>query len=251
MRESGDAETSASPSKRHLSKALEKDIRRLQVSTTLREDIVKILTHRECPLWMSVAGRTVRNPVWKGVSEDAIREMAERYAPSGTHPPTIKHLDLLLIRRNDAHGHGRLYTYLSNDWGTYLLTFRERLPDEKRDDRRKISASKIARHWSVKAESIEVTPLLGKYAISVKPHEKYRDLYLYVFEFCSVVFRDSSASPLRSQVNDSPESRPSHKWLPLSAMRKDTKSESVNGDVIRALHDVFTYDLGPLPVSLQ
>jgi hypothetical protein len=158
------------------------------------------------------------------------------------------HLDILLICRRDALGHGELLTYFSPDWGTYLLNFQPRRTDDRGSQRSQNSIKKVAKILEIETRFITIKPLLGKYAVSVKPHAKYRDPIIYVFEFCSVILADAAIPPDRSISPDDP--RPFRKWLSLATMRRDKTAFSVNGDVIRAMHELFDYDLGRLPVSL-
>jgi len=235
-----------------IGETLSKRIQSLQISSQIRTDIMSVVKHAGFPGWMSVSGALVKNPIWETLPVSKANELAEIYRPSGDNPPQVMHLDVLLTRRNDERGHGQLYTYFSPDWATYLLIFRPRLSEDKRSERNLSNATKIARHWSLPPDKVEVKPLRGKYVVSIKPHPKYGDLILYVFEFCSVVFKDGVISADDPRINpEADTAKPSRKWLDLRTLRSDETSWSVNGDVIRGIHELFTYDLGPLPVAVR
>ncbi|UFZ06245.1 CHAT domain-containing protein [Bradyrhizobium ontarionense] len=226
-----------------LGEAFATRMRALQVRSRIRDSMRAVASHPEYPLWMSVSDTLVKNPIWESMPKGNI---SPDYHPAGPTLPKIMHLDMLLIRRNDERGHGQLYTYFSPDWGADLLTFRQRFSDEEKTRRHQLSAEQIARHWQFAADLIEVKPLKDKYAISVKPHPKYRDLIFYVFEFCSVTINPAANTHVNwSEFLDGPNL--SGRWVSLSYLRSNEKSWSVNGDVIRALHELFTYDLGALP----
>jgi hypothetical protein len=246
-----DARSSRGRNASNLELTFRNELQLLQVSSEVRQSALEVALHSEYPRWMSVAGALVRNPVWDRIPKASVRQLAQRYDPAGSSHPSVMHLDMLLIRRNDERGHGLIYTYLSPDWGTYLITFRQRSSEERRNERNLLSAAKIAKHWNTSADAVHVRPLRGKYAISVKPHARYQDLVFYVFEFCSVTFSDPSTQPRNSSSDDPSSLVPTRRWFDLTALRKDQPSWSVNGDVIRAVHELFTYDLGGLPVSVS
>jgi 3',5'-cyclic AMP phosphodiesterase CpdA len=227
-----------------------RNVRSLKVSAPILESVRAVTMHKKYPFWMSIAGTLGRNPVWQGIPRAKARKMGNEYITDGSTPPKIMHLDVLLLRRNDSKGRGQLHTYFSNDWGTYLLHFRQRIPGENDSQRSELSARKVARQWSIDAGLVEVRPLDGKYAVSVKPHPRYLDLIVYIFEFCSVEIKERPGSSLGLAGHGDPDDhQQSSRWLSLSDLRNDPVSRSVNGDVIRAIYDLFTFDLVALPAS--
>jgi hypothetical protein len=227
-----------------LSKELLEGISRLQTTDEIRDSVVRVLSHPDYPRWMSVSGKLVRNPIWDQIPKERQLQLQRSHRLDGPSPPTIMHLDMFLIRRNDRRGWGELYTYFSWDWGTHLLRFRQRLPDEDPTRRSDMNAAKMAKHCDGIVGSVSVTPRPGKFAVSVKPHAKYGDLIIYIFEFCSVVF---TSEP--DYVREPTDSK--GLWFNLDSLRADPTSWAVNADVIRALHELFTISLGPLPVSFD
>jgi hypothetical protein len=127
------------------------------------------------------------------------------------------------------------------------------LPEEEQGAREPMNVQKISSHWSLArltTAAFDVRPL-DKYLVSVKQHPKYRDLICYVFEFCVVTIKESEISAARLELGHRLQNPgPANKWLDLSELRRVGVSWSVNGDVIRAIHELFTHDLGPLPVFL-
>ena len=101
-----------------ISQQLCNTVSHLHTTVDIRESIFRILLHPDCPRWMSVSGKLVRNPIWDQISEERQKQMQNAHQLDGPSPPTLMHLDVLLIRRNDSRGWGELYTYYSRDWGT-------------------------------------------------------------------------------------------------------------------------------------
>lgn len=100
----------------------------------------------------------------------------------------------------------------------------------------------MGRHWKISPDVIRVQPYDAKFAVSAKPHAKYRDIIIYVYEFCSVTFMDTHAAESHAAAAES-------RWHTLRSLRDDPQSLEVNGDVIRALHELFGYDLASVTPS--
>ncbi len=232
------------------SNRLQQDIERLHISNEIRQSIYTVLTHPKYPQWMAISGNLVQNPVWETISSRTRQQMIKNYRINGPGAPQIMHLDMMLMRCNDDQGHGRIYTYFSPDWGTNLITFRRWLPEDNPDHRQEENAAELAKYLHVPAASILVTPVNGKYAVSVKPHARHRDLIIYIYEFCSVVFTENPSSFACGQPKTHARNGNEDPWFYLQTLRNDNKSYSVNGDVIRALHELFSVTLGSLPTSL-
>ena len=126
---------------------------------------------------------------------------------------------------------------------TANFPFRARLPGEDRTQRHISSAKHIAKYWHLPAEQVVVDALPGMHCVSAKRNEDYGDLYLYVLEFCSVMFKKETDEirELRSKSGDP--------WFDLNTLRADGDLRKRNGDLIRALHELLTVNLGSLPNS--
>jgi hypothetical protein len=224
-------------------KSISQEIVALNVSGDVKASIKKVLLYPDYPRWMSVGGKLVRNPVWQSIQTTKQKKILSYHQLNGSSPPRIMHLDILLIRKPDSTGRGHLQTYYSPDWGTNLLPFRQWLSEDRALRRNSLNADHLSHYWQVPPSSIEVSPLKGKYAISVKPHAKHQELIIYVFEFCSVIFHESPQLQASTKAASS-------QWTDLPTLRRDEIAWAVNGDVIRALHDLFTVNLRALPDSL-
>jgi hypothetical protein len=218
----------------------------LPIDGAIRQSAIFVANHREYPIFMAVSDAVQPNPVWKSIQKATILQLSNDYNPRGPVAPRVMHLDMLLLRRNDKTGHAELYTYYSDDWETFLLHFRQRMPEDRPSDRNKLNEEKIARHWGIPVGAIEARALEGKYLVSVKRDPKHGDLVFYIFEFCVVILKHTYDKPL-----DLDARAPKRRWLSLEAMRRDEGSWSVNGDIIRALHLLFAYDLEPLPLFVS
>lgn len=228
--------------KTRVSQKLLDAISKLHTTDNIKNCVKEVLSHPEYPLFMSVAGNLVRNPIWDSIPDRQREKMLQTHQLTSTSPPALMHLDMLLIRQNDSRRCGELLTYFSKDWKTHLLRFRQWLPEDKPELRLEMNAKKMAKHCADAADLVEVIPLPDKFAISVKPHPMYGDLFIYVFEFCSVVFKTNPDFFREKRKNE-------NLWFNLDRMRRDASAWAVNADVIRALHELFTVNLGPLPVS--
>ena len=169
----------------HFSRDLIREVNRLHVADEVQRAIAQVLTHPEYPIFMSESGSIVKNPVWRYVTTRERKRTINVFRPEGPTVPKVMRADMLLIRRNDERHDGELLTYYSPGWKTHLIHFRPWKPDDNPAQRDKMNAEKFASKWGVPAESIRVTPT-GKFAVSTKINEEYKDLYLYIFEFCSV-----------------------------------------------------------------
>ena len=220
----------------------------IHTTEAVREAILRVTSQRDFPVWMSISDKLVQNPIWKDVPVERRERLAKRHRLDGSTAPAIMHLDMLLIRPDAANGHGELYTYFSKNWNAPLIPYRQWLPEDSLLDRHRLNAVKLALHWGVPEEAISVQPLPGKYAISAKPQVEYGDLILYVFEFCSVSFLQEShfLSGLRHSCKSNTNTGP---WYSLRQMRDNSVCWEVNGDVIRAIHELFTVSLAHLPMS--
>jgi hypothetical protein len=222
------------------------DIGRLHISPEIQDSIHSVVSHPEYPQWMSISGHLVKNPVWQGISAKVRRQASEIYRLDASTVPEVMHLDVFLIRSNDHKGIGQLYTYPSQDWKTRLIPFHHRLPEENPTRRDQLNRAHLAQYLPFSSDSLEVHSLPDKYAVSAKLHAKYGDLIIYIFEFCSVSFR--TPPPHFSRAKEGNEA--DQPWYYLDTLRNDKASWSVNGDVIRSLHELFSVTLGPLPCSL-
>jgi hypothetical protein len=231
-----------------VSKLLEQNLAALKVSTKVRKSLRAVISHPAYPLRMSISGTLVNNPVWQTVPTAFRRKIVNQYLLGGPSPPQIMRLDIFLIRSTDSHGRGNLFTYYSPDWGAYLFPFRQWLRDDDIQSRHQLNAIHLSHHWNVPAKYIEVHELHDKYAVSAKLHAKHRDLIIYVFEFCSVKFK-KLPEPECLQGN-LPQPHNANAWFDLRELRGDAKAWTVNGDLIRALHTLFSVNLRSLPDSL-
>jgi hypothetical protein len=230
------------------SKQLHDAISQMHTTEEIRECVIRVLSHPDYPRMMAVSDKLVRNPLWNLIPKQRRLKMQRLHQLDGPSPPTIMHLDMLLIRRNNEQGRGELYTYFSNDWGTNLIHFRPWLPEDDPKRRTEMISKKLAKYCDGSASSVRATPLPGKYAVSLKPHPKYGDLILYVFEFCSVVF-SSKPNILGESENVHGKEKPARLWFDLDSLRTDRSACAVNADVIRAIHELFSVSLGNLPIS--
>lgn len=217
-------------------------IKDVHISKKITESIQAVLSHPQYPQWMSVSGKLMRNPIWASISDDRRETLIKAHRLTGPSPPNIMHLDMHLIRRKGTEGRGELYTYYSRDWDTNLIRFRQWLPEDDPNQRSELNTKKMAKHCDGNVKLVSVTPLQDKFAVSVKPHPRYEDLIIYVFEFCSVEFSSAPDFIRYPEPN-------ANLWSSLDAMRSDQSSWKVNADVIRALHELFTVSLAPLPIS--
>lgn len=227
---------------KQFSKALLGSISKLHITKQIRQSILQVLSHPDYPRWMSVGGKLMLNPIWASVSDEHKEAMRMSHELNGPSPPTVMHLDMMLIRRNNKRGRGELLTYFSPDWNTHLIRFRQWLPEDDPKLRLVMNEKKMVKHCDGVTGSVSVKRLPGKFAVSVKPHAKYGDLIIYVFEFCSVVFKSEP-----SFISDPEASK--GMWFELDSLKADFSSWSVNADVLRAIQELFTVSLGPLPVS--
>jgi hypothetical protein len=225
-----------------VSTILQDKVANLRVTDAVRESIYAVLTHPEYPRWMSISGTLVQNPIWNDVSQDAVEKVISRHDLSGPSAPMIMHLDLLLMRRDGDNGRGEIYTYPSPDWQTHLLTFRPNLPEDDFANRAFLNSKKLVNYLPGEAEKIKVTQLPNKYIVSVKPNPKTKDLIIYVFEVFSVLFPYSY-----DDVRETFERK--GKWFLLKALRADQRACAVNGDVLRAMHEMFSATMDGLPAS--
>jgi hypothetical protein len=228
-----------------VSKSFTEAVGHLHTTKEIRDSIEQVISQPDFPQWMSLSGRLVRNPVWDVIPESEQRKILEQHKLDGPRAPTVMHVDLLLIRRNDRSGRGELYTYSSDAWKTPLIPFRHRFPQDDPNQRQILNAQHLAKYWDVSAESVQVEPLPGKYAVNAKLNAEYRDLFLYVFEMCSVIFTEAT-EPVRAKME-----AVGPPWFDLHGLRNSAGSMAVNGDVIRALHELFTVNLGALRNSFQ
>jgi len=223
-------------------------VKRLHTTEAVREAILRVTTQRDFPMWMSISDKLVLNPIWKDISVVRRERLTKRHRLDGSTAPAMMHLDMLLIRPDASNRHGELYTYFSKNWNAPLIPYRQWLPEDSLLDRHRLNAAKLALHWGVPQEAISVQPLPGKYAVSAKPQVEYGDLILYVFEFCAVSFLAESRflSDLRHSRENETNTGP---WYSLRQMRDNSACWEVNGDVIRAIHELFTVSLAHLPMS--
>lgn len=228
---------------KQFSPALLDSISKLHITEHIRESILQVLSHPDYPRWMSVGGKLMRNPIWAPISNKHMEAMKMSHELNGPSPPTIMHLDMMLIRRNNKKsGRGELLTYFSSAWNTHLIRFRQWLPEDDPKQRFVMNNKKMAKHCDGVTGSVSVKRLPEKFAVSVKPHAEYGDLIIYIFEFCSVVFKSEP-----SFISD-PEASEGL-WFDLDNLRTDSSSWAVNADAISAIHKLFTVSLGPLPIS--
>jgi hypothetical protein len=228
-----------------------REVNCLHAAEEVQRAIAQVLTHPEYPTFMSESGCIVKNPVWRYVTTKERKQTIAVFRPEGPTVPKVMRVDMLLIRRNDERHDGELLTYYSPGWKTHLIHFRPWKPDDNPAERGKMNAQKFASKWGVPAESIRVTPT-GRFAVSAKINEEYKDLYLYIFEFCSVCCSQWSEE-LRQIHRDgytqiTPVERRG-KWRNLRQMRTDPTTARVNGDAVRAVHDLFDVNLCSLPYS--
>lgn len=233
-----------------LSRGLADEVVKLHVGDEAQRSVIDLLIHPNYPQRMSIGGVFVNNPIWREIPTQRRSRMRKAYPPEGPTPPRVMHLDVLLIRRDNHLGRGEIYTYFSPDWETNLLHFRQWLPEDDPSKRNQLNSVKLSRHWEVPSELIAVEAMPGKFAVSVKPHPKHGDLFLYVFDFCSVRFRGVSEKlkMLRSLKSDFADNCP---WRELRTLRTDPASWAVNGDAIRAIHELFSVNLDGLPNSFS
>jgi hypothetical protein len=232
-----------------LSNKFKSRLGRLRLSPVLRRAVYEVCTHQEFPRMMSLSGQIVNNPVWDYEDLATLNEVREVYAVGGDNPPRIMHVDLLMIKRIDGN-RGELYTYHSSDWGTDLITWAPRLDKDSPDERCTLDAQRLAPYLDVDSQSITVHPLPGEFIISLKPHMRYKDLFLYIFELCAVSIENPPS--WLSDPGDTvtpPGKSWKGTWRRLDVLRNDEQASKVNGDVIRGLYERFWVDLEYLPAS--
>jgi len=217
-----------------ISSRLQKDIKVLQLSKEIEKSIYAVLRHSEYPQWMSVSGTLERNPVWRTIAHRTRRKMIKDNNLAGDSAPRVMHLDLFLVRCNDAQKKGHIYTYFSSAWKTNLFHFRQKIKRETTKHRLELNAHHLATHWSIPDEAVLVTPLPGEYAISVKPHATYHDLKIYVFEFCTVEVSRLPNSIALEHVNNNQAGSDQGAWFTLRTLIQNQKAWSLNGDVLLA-----------------
>lgn len=240
---------SLSPAPLALAASLQRAINQLDVSTTVQQSIHDVLSHPHYPQWMAVSDRLVKNPIWKNISVRNRKQLVADYPISEAAAPRVMHMDLFLVRGSDESGHGKLYTYSSREWGTYLFPFRLRLPQDERGQRCRLDARILGQHVFTEPTTIRVTPVPRKYVVSLKPDVATHDLKLYIFEFCAVSFTGTLDALQRSFAKSPRGNSEPGRWLYFREMRGDPRGSEVNGDVLLAIHDLF-FSFEQLPISV-
>lgn len=231
-----------------LAKNLTDNISRLKCPSEVRESVINVLSQPDFPRWMSVSNTLVQNPVWGKVPPLELQKIVKKYKLDSPTAPKIMHLDMLLIRRNDIDGRGQLFTYFSEDWKAPLIPFRQWGVQDNAEERHVLNARIVARRWGVPENCIRVNPEPGMFAVSAKLHAKHQDLIVYIFEFCSVVFKTESDFLIKTK-NAKVSTSGSGPWFSLRSLRNSEAVQLVNADVVRAIHELFTVSLDLLPVS--
>lgn len=190
-----------------------------------------------------------RNPIWDNIPEERQMALVSDHLLDGPSPPAVMHLDVLLIRRDNNRGRGELWTYFSRAWGANLVPFRPWLSDDNPACRSEMNAQKLAKYLDGDLDSIVVTPLPRKFSVSVKPNIESRELTIYVFELCSVVFKRETEA--LKKLKDEPSGPGGGRWFDLDTMRTDSSVWNVNADLVHSIHKLFGVTLGPLPLSFE
>jgi hypothetical protein len=219
----------------------------------IRQGVYNVLDHPQYPKWMSAGRKLSLNPVWINKDEECI-ELVNKYPLDRESTVQIKRIDMFLIKCNDKNEHGYLRTYFSKKWKTYLIPhnpWNEKYPEKRAD----LNAKLLAKYWKVEDGSIVVSPLEGKYLVSIKKNLEHKDLLIYIFEFCSVMFTQipnikDLAKRNKAELAKWKEDKKKRAWLDIDDLRDDEIIMSVNGDVVRAVYDWFHIHLELLPESL-
>lgn len=152
----------------------------LKVRKQIKQDLIRVLSHSDYPLFMSLSGEIVANPIWDLASSEMKSELTIKYHPSLDIAPRIMLLDIFLIRANDSNQNPRLLTYFSNKpksgWQAYLFPFRHRPIDEEIERRYSVSAEDIGLFLGLTKSSVQVASLGTQYAISIKPDPGYSEM---------------------------------------------------------------------------
>lgn len=236
----------------NLASSLSNDLGKLGINDDLRMAVEAVLTDPEFPTRMFRDGRLEKNPIWKRTSQKRLSQIRTVNAVSGTSPPTVMHLDVFLIKTDDRHG-GKLYTYHSErDWRTYFFPFRLRNSPESDSIRKDRNAKYIAPFLSLPEEALDIRPIPQRYLISAKQHPVTGDLFLYIFEFCSL----ECTAPdqlIRDAFNDVQPSgnKKAGRWFCLEDLLDDRWAKLRNGDVLHFLHMKFEKTLSQLPTSFS
>jgi hypothetical protein len=201
---------------------------------------------------MSVTGRLRTNPLWSNeiIPQERAEDLLEAYPLDGSTPPEVLHYDLLMMKCSRKKGLPRIYTYRSDRWNAYLLTCRDRRPGENDAERMHANAQRLSSYLSVPASDIDVCPT-DDYMVSVKPHGQHGYLVVYVFQFCTVWYKNAGEFPTNTVIeikNDSFTAK--GKWHDMEELLRDKESFRVNGDVVATLHQRFGNDLAGIPDSL-
>jgi len=238
-----------------ISKNLYHRILSLQVKKQIKEELIRVLSHEDYPLLMSLSGEIVANPIWDKVAEETKTKLVTEYHPSSDTSPRIMMLDIFLIRANDNKQHPRLLTYFSNKpksgWQAYLFPFRHRPITEDIKHRHSISAEDVGLFLGVSKSSVTVSSLGSQYAISVKPDPGYSEMVTYVFQFCSVQLLSPPAwlSTVKCDyVLDKNTRR--FRWFHPEDFEHEARIMQVNSDLVRAIHYLFSTTIPTVPISV-
>jgi hypothetical protein len=165
------------------------------------------------------------------------------------------HLDIFLIRADDAEGRPLLFNYFSgkphSGWQAFLLPFRHRGSRETEAERHSASATDIASFLGTNRHNVHVNSLGKQFVVSIKPDPGYSELVAYIFEFCTVRFDDPpewmSKVECEMQLEQSVRR---FRWFHPEEMEQDERAVLVDGDLIRGVHYFFATTLPAVPASV-
>jgi hypothetical protein len=165
------------------------------------------------------------------------------------------HLDVFLIKANDALGRPCLLHYFSgkpvSGWQAFMLPFRHRRPGESDTTRQEQNSIDIASFLGMSAKDVNVENLGEQFVVSVKPDPGYSELVVYIFQFCRVSMKTAPSWLL--EMDPEMELRTSMRqfsWLHPEEMESQERSMLVNGDLVRGMHAFFGTTLPGVPAGI-
>ena len=169
-------------------------------------------------------------------------------------PPRMMHLDVFLLKARDASGRPLLLNYFSGKpitgWQAFMLLFRDRTPGEAESLRQRLNAVDIGDYLSIPTDDITVKSLGNHFVVSVKPDPGYKELVVYIFEFCAVTFRTAPAwlCHIAPEMKLETSVRRFH-WIHPEELESQDRTMLVDGDVLRGVHRFFGTTLPTVPVG--
>jgi hypothetical protein len=169
-------------------------------------------------------------------------------------PPKMMHLDIFLLKAKDVSGRPLLLNYFSGKpitgWQAFMLLFRARTPGEDESLRQRLNAEDIGGFLSIPTDDITVKSLGNCFVASVKPDPGYKELVLYIFEFCAVSFKTAPSwlCHIGPEMTLETSVRRFH-WIHPEELESRDRTMLVDGDVLKGVHHFFGTTLPTVPVG--